>query len=1191
MIEKEFSGLGTGVSYEWTDIVLKDKNGNEIFNRKCEFPTNWSYNARVITASKYFTNDEISLRQLIGRVVHTITQAGLDQGTLSNNAEDENYCDAFRDNLFHLLERQYASFNSPVWFNIGAQGRPQQASACFLLDVEDNMGSILDWIKTEATIFKGGSGSGVNISKLRANGEPIHPRGTSGGPLSFMAGADCMAGVIKSGSVARRAAKMVIMDVDHPDIIEFINCKKKAEDILRKFKDALGEEIDVNSELLSFIPYQNANNSVSVTDHFMECLESNFEYRLKYRTDENKIKFVKPKNIFREIAQAAWETGDPGIFYYDNSNKWHTCKETGPIITTNPCFRGDMYVDTDEGKLTFIELTKRFNTGQEMPYAFCWDTKNNRPSIRKIKRAGLTRYNAEIVKVTLKSPYKTKYLYCTPDHQFMTRSGEMQSVSQLLGKSVRTLYRTVDGQNHIFLQTPVGNFKEHRLVYSEVNNVNIATLDQIHHKDHNKHNNYHKNLEHLNERDHMEYHSQGNNNGRALNIDWNIAREVYFTLKENKPKKGVTPWRWNTYIKKHRLAGILPKVNYNAKTQFRWNEIVQKSEELGPLNHKIISIEPAGYADVYDIEVEDHHNFGVTDNNNKLDSSIIVSNCGEWQFLTWTPCNLASINLLKFLYFKENGKAVFRVEDFIKTVRIMITAMDILCEYSDYPIPKIKEEANKYRTLGLGYANLGALLMSLGLPYDSESGRFIARAITSLMTSVAYHQSSQLANISGPFPEFEKNRKSMLEVINKHLTFQKPLEKVNTAWVPLENIETIVGKAGLYWTILDPETVKYRNAQVTLLAPTGTISFMMDCDTTGIEPELSLIKHKTLVGGGNLKICNNNIKNALWSLGYNPQSTKAIQDYITEHNTVEGCPQLLQEHLPVFDCAFPGGGVRSIDPYGHLKMVAAVQPFLSSGISKTINMPSDCTVEDIENIYTLGWKMGVKAISIYRDGSKVAQPVKSQTKKETIKDIYSEGLTVGLELGKKLNTNHGQIELNLSSTPTRKRLPDTRISTTHKFDIAGHEGYITVGMYPDGKPGEVFITMSKEGSTISGLMDSFATSISLGLQYGVPLNSLVEKFKHTRFEPMGFTSNDDIKQTSSIIDYLFRWLELTFKEKELMYTNGHNTVEETISFTLFESTKSQLPFTGDTCIQCGGIMRQSGTCKTCVNCGENTGCS
>jgi ribonucleoside-diphosphate reductase alpha chain len=870
-----FTSKRADTEYEWTDIVLKDKDGSIKFQRNCEFPINWSYNAKLITASKYFTNDESSLKKLLERVVYTITEEGIEQ-----NSIDEKEADIFYEELHYILENQYASFNSPVWFNIGAKGRPQQASACFLLDVQDNMESILDWIKTEAIIFKGGSGSGVNISKLRADGEPIYPRGTSGGPLSFMAGADCMAGVIKSGSVARRAAKMVIMDSDHPDIFKFINCKKTAEDILRKFKEVLGENIDVNSELLSFIPYQNANNSVSVTDEFMNAVKNDLTWELKNRGphSERSHSFPAAKHLFREIAQVAWECGDPGLFYYDNSNKWHTCKDVGPIITTNPC--------------------------------------------------------------------------------------------------------------------------------------------------------------------------------------------------------------------------------------------------------------------------------------------------GEWQFLTWTPCNLASINLLKFL----DGD-FFDVNKFIHTVEVMIQAMDILCEYSDYPINRIKIEANKYRTLGLGYANLGALLMALGLPYDSEEARFVAASITSLMTAAAYNKSSELATKVAPFPEFPINAQSMRQVMKMHLEEHKVLENKVHDYIPL-NVGTILGNAGHLWNVVN-HSAAFRNAQVTLLAPTGTISFMMDCDTTGIEPELSLIKYKTLVGGGHLKIVNQNIERALKTLGY--ENPEFALNYIIEHNTVENGP-IDEKDYPVFDCAFKGGGTRSISPLGHVKMVAAVQPFLSSGISKTINMPNDCTVEDVEKVYMEAWELGLKAISIYRDGSKVAQPVKS-SEKETkiatqtnIKDIYSEGIKVGMEL-------------NLSKEPVRKRLPDTRVSKTHKFAIAGHEGYVTVGLYPDGKPGEIFITMSKEGSTISGLMDAFATSISIGLQYGVPLQALVDKFKHTRFEPMGFTHNDEIKQSSSIIDYIFRWLDLQFQTVQQPVT-----ITETFLTTGLALVESQ-QLIGDICMNCGSIMIQSGTCKTCPNCGENTGCS
>lgn len=740
---------------------------------------------------------------------------------------------------------------------------------CFLLDVEDNMESILEWITTEGLIFRGGSGSGINISKLRAKDEPIGNRGTSSGPLSFMAAADGVAGAIKSGGAVRRAAKMVIMDVDHPDIIEFIECKKTAENILRKIEQT-GENIDVNSDILQFIPYQNANNSVSVTDEFMERVQNNQGWSLIPRKETQPDKIVKAKEIFRKIAEIAWECGDPGIFYHDTANKWNTCKNSDEIITTNPC--------------------------------------------------------------------------------------------------------------------------------------------------------------------------------------------------------------------------------------------------------------------------------------------------GEHVFITQTPCNLASINLLKFLDHNNN----FEIDKFIYTVKIMITAMDILVSYSEYPTEKIKKAALNYRTIGLGYSNLGALLMCLGIPYDSNEGRIFATAITSLMTSVAYSQSGELALKVSPFLEYEKNKEPFHQVMNKHYDAHCKLEQTK---LKFSNLEIILSNAYVYWNHVIHHT-GFRNAQVTLLAPTGTISFAMDCSTTGVEPELSLIKYKTLVGGGSLKIVNQDVERALTKLGYKQNDINVIHDFIQYNNTLENCLYFNKQDLPVFDCSFKGGGKRSISPMGHIEMVAAIQPFLSSGISKTINVPHEATVDDIEDIYMEAWKLGLKAISIYRDGSKVAQPLKSENKKKQLQ----------LPLA-------SQIEITLSDQPLRKRLPNTRTSVTHKFNIAGHEGYITVGLYPDKKPGEIFVTMAKEGSTISGLMDAFATSISIGLQHGVPLRSLVDKFKYTRFEPSGFTENDALKTSSSIVDYIFRWLELEFlnyKEEEVV---------NPVFLEFISAPDSQVKQTnGDLCLICGGMLIQAGSCKTCSMCGLSTGC-
>jgi ribonucleoside-diphosphate reductase alpha chain len=858
-----YGSLYSTVKWQKETVQLKDTSGTLYFEKEVSFPPGWSQNAKTIVASKYFTNYEQSLDQMLRRVVDKLSEAGINQNLLNQKSAS-----IFSDELYYVLVNQLASFNSPVYFNVGVEGRKQQCSACFLLEVDDHMESILDWIKTEGFIFKGGSGSGVNISRLRGEGEPIHPKGSSSGPLSFMAAADCVSGVIKSGSVARRAAKMVLMNVDHPDIFKFINCKVEAEEILRKFNN-LGYNIDVNSRLLSFIPYQNANNSVVVSDLFLDAVKKKGPWGLKTPTDNHIINTTMSHTIFDEIANAAWKCADPGLFYVDTINKWHTCKADGLISTTNPC--------------------------------------------------------------------------------------------------------------------------------------------------------------------------------------------------------------------------------------------------------------------------------------------------GEYLFLNNTSCNLSSINLLKFIY-RENKEWHFDVNAFVHICNLMITAQEIIVDYADYPTPKITEMSRRYRTLGLGYSNLGAMLMCLGFPYDSDEGRNLAACITSLMTSTAYQRSVEIAEVQGPFEAFERNKDSFMGVMKLHADAHKKLNKHSPSYI--KNYNEIYSTAEKNWSSVCKAKV-FRNAQVTLLAPTGTISFMMDCDTTGVEPELALKKTKTLVGGGKMQIVNQNIKSALQTLGYNDYSAEKIIDYIDKNNTVVGCPEFNKQDLPVFDCSFNTGGNRYIRPMAHVEMVAAVQPFLSGGVSKTCNLPAEATVEDIKDIYMKAWELGLKDISIYRDNTKVAQPLVAS----------SNGKVVSLVQKPKEAP---------APMATRKRLPDTRQSITHKFNIGGHEGYLTVGLYPDSTPGEIFINMSKEGSTISGLIDSFATSISMCLQYGVPLKSLIDKFKYTRFEPNGFTGAEDIKSATSVVDYIFRWLDLKF----LLGKNSKEKIETPL---LIEDDSNKIQI-GDLCPNCGSTTIQAGACRSCPTCGDSSGC-
>jgi ribonucleoside-diphosphate reductase alpha chain len=778
-------------------------------------PKFWSQTATNVVVSKYFRGQlgqpdrERSVRQLIGRVVDTLTGWGRGGGYFATEEDAE----TFHAELKHILLYQYACFNSPVWFNVGIEEKPQ-CSACFINAAEDTMDSILTLAKTEGMLFKYGSGTGSNLSKLRSSKEPLAGGGTASGPVSFMKGFDAFAGVIKSGGKTRRAAKMVILDIDHPDIEEFIKCKEVEERKAWALIDAGFEGgFNVAGGAYDSIAYQNANHSVRVTDDFMKAVESDGEWQTRARITGKPMGEYKARDLMKMIADAAWVCGDPGMQYDTTINDWHTCANTDRIYASNPC--------------------------------------------------------------------------------------------------------------------------------------------------------------------------------------------------------------------------------------------------------------------------------------------------SEYMFLNDTACNLASLNLMRF-YDAETG---FDVESFKHVCEVVISGMEVIVGNASYPTPKIGENSHKYRPLGIGYANLGALLMARGVPYDSDAGRDYAAAITALMSGASYAQSARIAEAMGPFEGYEPNREPMLRVMRKH---RDEVRKVDPAHVPMDILQA--AKRSWDEVILLGEEHGLRNSQISVLAPTGTIAFMMDCDTTGVEPDIALVKYKKLVGGGMIKIVNNTVPIALKRLGYDKEEVRAIVEYIDENDTIEGAPYLKEEHLPVFDCAFkPAKGARSIQYMGHLKMLAAAQPFISGAISKTINMPEESTPEDILQAYVEGWQMGLKAVAIYRDNCKRSQPL--STKKDKKEEVQA---VVPLQ----------------ERRAVRRKLADERQSITHKFSVNGHEGYLTVGLYEDGTPGEIFLVMAKQGSTISGLMDSLATAISIALQYGVPLQTLVDKFSHTRFEPSGFTKNPEIPIAKSITDYIFRWLASKFLSRE-----------------------------------------------------------
>jgi ribonucleoside-diphosphate reductase alpha chain len=812
------------LEWEYRTAAISSETGKTVFEQKdVEVPKAWSQLATNVVVSKYFRGHvgtperEHSVRQLIDRVVNSIAAWAETQHYFATDADLR----SFQAELTHLLVNQKMAFNSPVWFNVGVEPKPQ-CSACFINSVQDNMGSIMDLAKTEAMLFKFGSGAGSNLSPIRSSKERMSGGGIASGPVSFMRGYDAFAGVIKSGGKTRRAAKMVILDAGHPDVLDFIDSKmleeKKAWALIEQ-----GYDPSFTGEAYGTVFFQNANHSVRVTDEFMHAVETDGQWTTHSVVDKQPVDTLSARDIFRRMADAAWICGDPGIQYDTTINDWHTSANTDRIYASNPC--------------------------------------------------------------------------------------------------------------------------------------------------------------------------------------------------------------------------------------------------------------------------------------------------SEYMFLNDTACNLASLNLMKFV--DESGE--FQVEDYRYAARVTLTAQEILVDNASYPTPRIEENSHKFRPLGLGYANLGALLMSRGLAYDSQDGRAFAAALTAIMHGEAYRQSSVIArDHGGSFLEYDVNREPFLRVIGKHRDAAYQLDE---SAVPQD---VLAAARKVFDEALELGTeYGYRNAQVTVLAPTGTIAFMMDCDTTGIEPDIALIKYKKLVGEGFLKIVNQTVPQALRKLGYGPDEVEAILAYVNENETIEGAPGLKPEHLSVFDCAFkPVNGERSIHYMGHVRMMSAVQPFISGAISKTVNMPEAATAEEIESVYLEGWKLGLKAIAIYRDGSKRSQPLSTGKKKD---EGSLEQQAVIAALQKALAES--QVE---AGKPHRRRLPAERTAVTHKFDIAGHEGYITVGLYPDGQPGEIFLKMAKEGSTVSGLMDTFATTVSVALQYGVPLRDLVNKFAHVRFEPSGFTGNSEIPIAKSIVDYIFRWLGSRF---------------------------------------------------------------
>ena len=1297
---------------------------------------------------------EKSVRQLIGRVADTMADWGRNMDYFASEADAQ----TFQDELTHLLLHQKGAFNSPVWFNVGLPDQPRpQCSACFINSVDDTMESILTLAKTEGMLFKFGSGTGTNLSPIRGSRERLNGGGTASGPLSFMRGYDQFAGAIKSGGKTRRAAKMVILNVDHPDIVDFIESKAKEEKKAWALIDAgYSGAFNVPGGAYDSVQYQNANHSIRVTDEYMQAVEKDGDWSTRSVLGDNVVNTYKARDLMSKIAQSAWVCGDPGMQYDTTINTWHTCKNTDRIHASNPCcITGDTLVAVADGRNA---VAIRDLVGTEAP-VYAHNHATGRTTVSRMWNIGVKRQNAPIHKVTLDDGSSFRV---TDDHLIMMRDGSYRMVKDLAkGDSLMPFHSTVlkvsdNRTRRRYYWSGKGWKPQYRAVW-EYTYGEIPAAHHIHHADFNALNDTLANLVLMTAAAHHALHSdkmRGANNpaSRLMNDTWrkNIANAVrgekngnfgkthseetrqsmreksairwanqeerdrsgeairaalekakaegrsvgrpkaeryerccpvcranYETRRieqifcsnpcryspmglqmsgektaaqnrgkvlsvEHKAKLSIASKRasepeekrraaltshYNTIVKAARLvleAGISPDIE-------SWDTLRKSCQEFGiermptaatvkkhfaddaelkeaaqRYNHKVASVEFCGYEDVYDGTVDTHHNFAILTSEqdacvegHQNYSGIFVHN-SEYMFLNDSACNLASLNLMKF----RRADGEFDPVSYAHACRIFLTAQEIIVDNASYPTPRIGENSHDYRPLGLGYANLGALLMARGIPYDSPQGYAYAGAITALMTGTAYHQSSLIARDHGwTFNGYAKNRDSFLDVMRMH---RDAINEIDSTLIPADLLQA----ARKSWddTVNDGEKYGFRNAQATVLAPTGTIGFLMDCDTTGIEPDIAIVKYKSLVGGGMLKIVNNTVPEALTRLGYSDTERNEIIAYIDANDTIEGAPFLKDEHLPVFDCAFkPNNGTRSIHYMGHIRMMAAAQPFISGAISKTVNMPTEATPDEIALTYSEGWKLGLKAIAIYRDGSKRTQPL--QTKK--FEDDTAE---VKAEIPAPVAVTVPEVR-----RPMRRKLPDERLSITHKFSIAGHEGYITVGMYEDGTPGEIFLTMSKEGSTISGLMDSFATAISLALQYGVPLHTLVDKFSHSRFEPSGVTNNPDVRFAKSIMDYIFRWLGVKFLNKtpqpEPSLSNNepnglasaanllaspvsvpnlsHANIDAQGTIALAEQEHETFQNQSDApiCTECGSLMVRNGACFKCLNCGSVFGCS
>lgn len=1180
------------VTWEVREALIGSPDKPAFKQSGVEFPSFWSQNSTNIVSDKYFRGKgkekENSVKQMLGRITGWYTMVADKDGYFA--AMDE--VDTFNDELLHLLLHQRGAFNSPVQFNVGRTGdKPPRVSACFTLSVEDSIESILNWCVEEGLVFKSGSGAGINLSSLREAGALLKDGGVSSGPVSFMRGADASAGTIKSGGAARRAAKLVVLNVDHPDIEEYIDCKVIAEMAAHALK-AAGFEVGLGGKDNYLLHYQNANNSVGLYDEFLKsCGEVDDSWNLISVVDKKVVKTVSARKILRKIAQAAWECADPGIFYLDTMNLWHTSPETDKLDTTNPCQPGFATVLTPDGIKTFddIDVGSIVWSGRQWTKVVNKVATGVKPVSRYITRTGsfvgtvdhkvfqhgmrVKASDAQMIDFVT-GPVSDLEEDVVPIHQQHVMDGLLigdGSVIVANGGANHYPVVYVGEKDHDYFDEPGLNklffddkfdTKSYRvktkITRDEVKRIHEREIpERYHHGSSRQVRGFLRGL----------FSANGSICGGRVTlkaVSLTLIRQVQEMLSSigipsyhtvNKPNE--VEFSNGSYVCKQsydinitagksefrRLIGFIQKYK-----QDKLNEVCKSIGKIRKKSYEIVEVESMGYMPVYDITVDvSEHSYWT--------GGMLVSNCSEF-VRNNSSCNLASLRLTKYL--REDG--TFDVEGFIYDVRLLITAMDASVSNAEYPTEKIRKNVHNYRELGLGYADLGALLMRLGQPYDSDGGRSWAAAITALMSGAAWLRSAELAKKLGPYPGWcsPKNQEAHLKVMQQHFD---ALDDVNWDIIPENMVQVIY----LLWSnaISMGQENGYRNAQVSLIAPTGTISFMLDCDTTGIEPDFSLVKTKKLSGGGSMKIVNQCVPAALKSLGYSQEEIKDIVNDVELYGSPDYSSSFDPVHNNVFACAI---GDNAIHYRGHLKMIAAVQPFLCGSASKTYNMPSNCTVEDIENIIMEGWKAGVKNLSVYRDGCKADQP---------------------------LNAGKPSQQATTTITQARKKLPNKRKGETTSFHLGDFKGYVRTGNYPDNTLGEIFIDSAKEGSTMKGLLESLGISISLGLQYGIPLETYVRMFTGHSFPPNGPTNDEDIRFASSIVDYLFRrlavdYLPLEVRKQLYVLTTSERGADLDNPKPI---TVSRIDPSAPLCPSCGVYMQRAGSCYTCTDCGRTSGCS